>query len=99
MTANRLPSQERYMALASRCDQLAATARTEGDRKDYLQRASVWRRLGAARLPEGSQQSPFQIGLARGADTAREPRTPPTRPFPKKGSASAWELSGAASAL
>src|SRR4051812_15609969 len=41
MTANRLPSQERYMALASRCDQLAATARTEGDRKDYLQRASV----------------------------------------------------------
>jgi hypothetical protein len=58
MTANRLPSQERYMALASRCDQLAATARTEGDRLDYLQRADVFRRLGAARLPEDTQRSP-----------------------------------------
>jgi hypothetical protein len=68
MTANRLPSQERYMALASRCDQLAATARTEGDRFDYLQRADVWRRLGAARLPEGTQQSPFpnRSGPGRG---------------------------------
>jgi hypothetical protein len=59
MTENRLPSQGRYIAMASRCEQLADAARTEVERVDYLQRASLWRKLGAARLPEGSQQSPF----------------------------------------
>jgi hypothetical protein len=48
-----------YLQLAFQCDELAASAKTELERKDFRDRAALWRRLARARLSSGSAEAHF----------------------------------------
>jgi hypothetical protein len=49
-----------YAMFAAQCDVLALSAKLESARREYRHRARVWRQLGEARLPGGSEQAHFK---------------------------------------
>jgi hypothetical protein len=58
-TYSKIPAKSQYLKLAEQCDKQARTAKTEGERRDYQQRAALWRQLASARLDKNSPVGHF----------------------------------------
>jgi hypothetical protein len=62
------PTKQQYLQLAQQCDDLAVAAKSEIERREYRNRADLWRRLAGARLPTDAPERHFARRSIRKTD-------------------------------